>query len=110
MDDEAIIERALAMVAAQDPLGASPVFASVKAQLLYLQGLLHGEGNPARLKDIILGVQAAKEFDGYPEIADPLFDAFGLAQRLEQRLQSNTPSRPASLLRRLFGQSQQEHP
>ena len=109
--DEAVLDLALGAIERYDPQAHLPVTRSVQAQIAYLRDLLHGRGDPGRLDDIILGVLAAKEFDGWPEIADPLHDAAALARRLGEEIKARRDrARAPSLLRRLFGKQEYRRP
>ena len=102
--DEAVLDLALRAIERHDPQALSAVTRSVQAQIAYLRERLHGRGDPRRLDAIILGVQAAKEFDGRPDVADPLHDAAALARRLGEEWKARRRrARTPALLRRLFG-------
>lgn len=90
------VEKALAVT--NQRLTAIPSFGmyqSIRAQLIYLLGILKGtEPDYSRLKQINFGVYAAKELeDSDPEFAQVLHPAFWVATQLVKGLKvSNVPA------------------
>ncbi|WP_037499743.1 immunity protein Tsi6 family protein [Sphingomonas jaspsi] len=88
MTDREILQRALDYVDARLTHEAPAVRESLRAQLQYLSDRLSGANDGSRLGEIILGVQAAKQFDGDVETQDILFAAVEVASRLARQFGS----------------------
>lgn len=83
-----IVEQALALVRVRLQLAPTfEIFTSSESQLEYLQSVLQGNQDRSRLKDIIIGHFAIREFqESDPELAEALIAAQAIASKMAKGL------------------------
>lgn len=82
---KAILESALTATQELNQSEESDILRSIEKQLEYLMEALEHENDRFRLKDIIIGVYAAREFEyTHPEYAELLYEASGVSHDMKK--------------------------